>query len=188
MLIVADVVTGVAVVLVGVLVVLIGWAVKVGNFYWPTTPDRVQQVLDVEPEPLLYHYMSVRDFDRAVDLTTGTAEWQRGNHTLNFYFLRGIYFYAGHGPTGARSNHSRKRRRDGAVVALELQPLLDATAHVRLWFRRWDKALAVRADYTGPIIGYRRGIDILTTKTNPSPPDLIPVELTGTPLSSKGTP
>lgn len=169
-------------------VVLLSWAIVAGNFYLPSTRERVERILDGKTPRLLYHYMSVRDFDRGVDLNAGTVVWRRGKRTLNIYYQRAVFFYAGHSATGARSNHPRKRRRHGAVVALELQPLLDATAHVRPWFRRWDQAPAVRADYTGPITGYRRDIDILTTKTNPAPPDLIPVEPTGTALSSKGTP
>lgn len=180
MLVIADAVAVIAVALVALAAGLIVRAVKVGNVYRPITRPRLEQIVAGLDEPVLYHYMHDQAFGRRVDLNAGTITCRRGKPSAqaNIVSLRAIFFYAGHSPAGARSNHARKSRRDGAVVSLDLTTLLDATTPARLWFRRWDQALAVRADYTGPITGYRRGVDILATKTDPHPPELTPVAST----------
>src|SRR5437762_2531690 len=88
---------------------------------------------------------------------------------------RAVYFYAGHHATGARSNHPRRMRAAAAVVAVTVEDLLACAPEARLRYRAWDHAVAVLDDYCGPIVGFRRGIDIMAVKTAPRPPRLIPI-------------
>ena len=169
----ADIFSAVAAFLIVALIAMVAWVIKVGHMYRPITPERLQEVVEDLNVPTLYHYMRNPGFDDRVDLQTGNFTCTRRRWPYfepNIVGRRAIFFYAGHYGTGARSNHNRQTRRDAAVVRLDLNALLAATDSAPLYFRRWDRAIAVLADYSGPITAHRRDVNIVTSKNDPRPP------------------
>ena len=55
------------------LVVMISWSFAVGNFYRSVTADQARSHLDVEQEPVLFHYMC-RTIARLRDLGPGRRD------------------------------------------------------------------------------------------------------------------
>jgi hypothetical protein len=138
-----------------------------GHVYRLITPAQRAAMQDRQ----LYYFCPDTVVDHLYDARTGNLSLTRRKRGTepNVWGRKAIYLYVGHGKRGGRSNHPRRWRRNAALFEIVEGDLRSHVGDARIYYRRWDSAIAILGDYRGPAALLARGVDVITTKNGALP-------------------